>query len=146
MSKNTIDSITEQEEKVESSTSLSSDDVGDSIDLQGVTLQSESLGINEMSTQPASNEEEELDELSLTSQPTGGEDVSTSTDGKSQLRNFLSVAKAKWDNVPQGWMQQRTNKGDWRSLVTEAPLLSWASLRYYAWGALFVSVNVYKQA
>lgn len=114
MSKNTIDSITEQEEKVEVSTTLSSDDVGDPIDLQGVnTSQSESLGINEMSTQPASNEQEELDELSLSSQPTGGEDVVTpSTDGKSQLRNFLSVAKAKWDNVPQGWMQQRTNKED----------------------------------
>lgn len=110
MSKNTIDSITEQEENVETSTSLSSD-VGDS--LQGVTSQqSESLGINEMSS-PTSSEEEVLDELSSTSQPTDGvDDVTPSMEDKSQLRNFLSVAKAKWDNVPQGWMQQRTNKED----------------------------------
>ena len=114
MSKNTIDSITEQEEKVEVSTTLSSD-VGDS--LQDVTTShAESLGINELGTHSTSNEEEELDELSSTSQPTHvGEDVVTSTstlEGKSQLRNFLSVAKAKWDNVPQGWMQQRTTQGD----------------------------------
>ena len=110
MSKNTIDSITEQEENVEPSTSLSSD-VGDP--LQGVTSpHSESLGINETSSPPTSNGEE-LDELTSSSQPTGGvDDVTPSTEGKSQLRNFLSVAKAKWDNVPQGWMQQRTNKDD----------------------------------
>ena len=108
MSKNTIDSITEQEEKVETSTSLSSDG---SDPLQGVTPASESLGINEMSSPSTSSEEEGLDELSSTSQPTGGvDDVTASMEGKSQLRNFLSVAKAKWDNVPQGWMQQRTNK------------------------------------
>ena len=111
MSKNTIDSITEQEENVETSTSLSSD-VGDR--LQGVTSpQSESLGINEPSSLPTSSEEEGLDELSpasSTSVVNAGEDDSTSSmEGKSQLRNFLSVAKAKWDNVPQGWMQQRTN-------------------------------------
>lgn len=112
MSKNTIDSITEQEDNAESSASLSSD-VGDP--LQDVTtLQTESLGINEMSTHAPSNGDEELDELSSTSQPTnGGKDIgASSVEGKSQLRNFLSVAKAKWDNVPQGWMQQRTNQGD----------------------------------
>ena len=111
MSKNTIDSITEQEENVVTSTSSSSD-VGDD-PLQGVTSpQSESLGINEMSS-PTSSKEEVLDELSSTSLPSDGvDDVTSSTEDKSQLRNFLSVAKAKWDNVPQGWMQQRTNKED----------------------------------
>ena len=111
MSKNTIDSITEQEENVETSTSLSSDG---SDSLQGVTSLSSELHVNnEMSSPTPSSEEEELDELSSTSQPTGGvDDVTSSMEGKSQLRNFLSVAKAKWDNVPQGWMQQRTNKGD----------------------------------
>ena len=114
MSKNTIDSITEQEENVETSTSLSSD-VTDS--LQGsnsvTTLQSESLGINEMSSPTPSSGETGLDELSSAPQPTGGGDApASSTEDKSQLRNFLSVAKAKWDNVPQGWMQQRTNKED----------------------------------
>lgn len=111
MSKNTIDSITEQEENVETSTSLSSDG---SDSMQGVTsLPSELHVNNEMSSPTPSSEEEELDELSSTSQPTGGvDDVTSSMEGKSQLRNFLSVAKAKWDNVPQGWMQQRTNKGD----------------------------------
>lgn len=110
MSKNTIDSITEQEEIVDTSTSSSSDG---SNSLQGVTpLHSESLGINEMSP-TTSSEEEELDELSSTSSPTVGlDDVTPGKEGKSQLRNFLSVAKAKWDNVPQGWMQQRTNKED----------------------------------
>lgn len=123
MSKNTIDSITEQEENVEHSTSLSSDGSGN--ELQGVTLQSESLGVNEMSSPTSSREEEELDELSPASQPTHGvDDVTSSMEGKSQLRNFLSVAKAKWDNVPQGWMQQRTNKGDWRLMVeASAPFL-----------------------
>ena len=111
MSKNTIDSITEQEENVETSTSSSSD-VG--APLQGVTTpQLESLGINDMSSSTSSSEEEGLDELSSASQPTGGGDAPTSsTEDKSQLRNFLSVAKAKWDNVPQGWTQQRTNKED----------------------------------
>ena len=119
MSKNTIDSITEQEENVVTSTSLSSD-VGDS--LQGVTSShSESLGVNEMSSTAPRGEEEELDELSPASQPNHGvDDVTSSMESKSQLRNFLSVAKAKWDNVPQGWMQQRTNKDDW-SLLLEAP-------------------------
>ena len=64
-----------------------------------------------------SSEEEGLDELSSTSQTdninASGDDVATSMEGKSQLRNFLSVAKAKWDNVPQGWMQQRTSREDW---------------------------------
>tara|TARA_B100000212_G_C27361611_1_gene528446 strand:- start:471 stop:803 length:333 start_codon:yes stop_codon:yes gene_type:complete len=110
MSKNTIDSITEEEEIVETSTHLSSDG---GAPLQEVTpLTSEPLGINEMSSPTTSNEEEELDELSSTSLPTNGRDVTSSPEGKSQLRNFLSVAKAKWDNVPQGWMQQRTNKED----------------------------------
>ena len=117
MSKNTIDSITEQEEIVEDSTTLSSD-VTDS--LQGsnsvTTLQSEPLGINEMSTSTSSGEGERLDELSPASSTSvvnaGGDDSTSSMEGKSQLRNFLSVAKAKWDNVPQGWMQQRTNKED----------------------------------
>lgn len=109
MSKNTIDSITEQEENVDTSTSLSGD-VGDA--LQGVTsLPSQSLGINEMSPTPSS-EEEVSDELSSSSQPDGVDDVTPGLGSKSQLRNFLSVAKAKWDNVPQGWMQQRTNKED----------------------------------
>ena len=111
MSKNTIDSITEQEENVVTSTSLPSD--GEHA-LQGVSApQSSSLGINEMSSPTPSSEETELDELSSTSLPTDGVDaVTPGMEGKSQLRNFLSVAKAKWDNVPQGWMQQRTNKED----------------------------------
>ncbi len=115
MSKNTIDSITEQEEKVESSTTLSSD-VGDP--LQGAsTLHTESLGINEMSSPTSSREVEGSDELSLTSSvgtvsASHDDDLTPSMEGKSQLRNFLSVAKAKWDNVPQGWMQQRTTKED----------------------------------
>ena len=111
MSKNTIDSITEQEENVETSTSLSSD-VENS--LQGVTSpQTESLGTNEMSSPTTPREDDGLDELSLASPPTDGvDDVTSSMEGESQLRNFLSVAKAKWDNVPQGWMQQRTNKED----------------------------------
>ena len=110
MSKNTIDSITEQEEKVDVTTSHLSSDVGDA--LQGVTtLPEASLGINEMSP-TTSSEEEVTDELSSTSQPNGVDDVTPSMESKSQLRNFLSVAKAKWDNVPQGWMQQRTNKED----------------------------------
>ncbi len=110
MSKSTIDSITE-EEKVELSTQLSSDGCNS---LQDVTTShSESLEINELSTPTTSSEGEELDELSSTSQPTGGgDDVTPGMEGKSQLRNFLSVAKAKWDNVPQGWMQQRTTKED----------------------------------
>jgi hypothetical protein len=114
MSKNTIDSVTEQEESVEPSTTLSSDG-GDS--LQGVTsLHSESLGINEMSSPTASSEEVGLDELSSSSpaadtvNASHDDDSTSSMEGKSQLRNFLSVAKAKWDNVPQGWMQQRTSQ------------------------------------
>jgi len=111
MSKNTIDSpVTEEETKVEPSTILSSDG---GAPLQEVTPPtSEPLGINEMSSPTTSNEEEGLDELSSTSQPNIGGDGSTSPEGKSQLRNFLSVAKAKWDNVPQGWMQQRTSRED----------------------------------
>lgn len=111
MSKNTIDSITEQEENVETSTSSSSD-VGDS--LQGVTsFSSETLGLNGETSPLTSSEHEPPSELSTSSQPTHGEDdVTSGLEGKSQLRNFLSVAKAKWDNVPQGWMQQRTNKED----------------------------------
>ena len=112
MSKNTIDSTTEQEENVELSTSLSSDG-SDSLQGGVTSLPSELHVNNEMSSPPPSHEEEGLDELSSTSQPTrGGEDVTSSMEGKSQLRNFLSVAKAKWDNVPQGWMQQRTTKED----------------------------------
>jgi len=114
MSKNTIDSVTEQEENVDTSTQLSSD-VGDP--LQSVTTSpSESPTLNEMSQPVSSGEEEGLDGLTqLTSQPTyvGKEvDAPSTLEGKSQLRNFLSVAKAKWDNVPQGWMQQRTTKDD----------------------------------
>tara|TARA_B100000925_G_C21984918_1_gene464055 strand:- start:581 stop:925 length:345 start_codon:yes stop_codon:yes gene_type:complete len=114
MSKNTIDSITEEEEIVETSTHLSSDG---GVPLQEATpLTSEPLGINEMSSPTPSSEEEGLDELSSTSQTdninASGDDVATSMEGKSQLRNFLSVAKAKWDNVPQGWMQQRTSRED----------------------------------
>lgn len=113
MSKNTIDSVTEQEEIVELSTSSSSD--GSDHELQSVTtLHSESLGVNEMSSPATSREEEGLDELSKSSQPpiSGKDDDTPGLEGKSQLRNFLSVAKAKWDNVPQGWMQQRTTKED----------------------------------
>lgn len=113
MSKNTIDSITEQEENVESSTSLASD-VGDP--LQDVsTSRSESLLNNGMPTHSTSHDEEETDELPSSTQPTNGsgrDETASTTEGKSQLRNFLSVAKAKWDNVPQGWMQQRTTQGD----------------------------------
>ena len=143
MSKNTIDSITEQEEKVDVTTSHLSSDVGDA--LQGVTtLPSESLGINEMSP-TTSREEEVTDELSLSSQPNDGvDDVTPSMESKSQLRNFLSVAKAKWDNVPQGWMQQRTNKEDWRSL---AETLSSLGIPTVTVELLFLSVsNVYMQA
>ena len=115
MSKNTIDSIAEEETKVEPSTILSSDG---GAPLQEVSpLQSEPLGINEMSSSTTSNEEEDLDGLSSTSQPNNGENSAPSSEGKSQLRNFLSVAKAKWDNVPQGWMQQRTSREDWSARV-----------------------------
>jgi len=114
MSKNTIDSVTEEEEIVETSTSLSSDG-GDA--LQGVTtLPSESLGINEMVTTTSLSGEEALDELSSTPQSStvsaGRDDVAPGMAGKSQLRDFLSVAKAKWDNVPQGWMQKRTTRDE----------------------------------
>ena len=123
MSKNSIDSVTEEEAVVVTTTSLSGVDDGDP--LQEVTpLQSESLGVNEMSSPTTSNEEEGLDEHSFTSQPSNinansGDDVTPSMEGKSQLRNFLSVAKAKWDNVPQGWMQQRTSRDNWRSLGSD---------------------------
>lgn len=114
MSKNTIDSATEQEEIVEDSTSLSSDGEHS---LQGVTsLHSESLVINEMSTHSTSKEEEGLNELSSTSEQSTSsaskEVIASGLEGKSQLRNFLSATKAKWDNVPQGWMQQKSNKED----------------------------------
>ncbi len=110
MSKNTIDSIAEEKENVEDSTSLSSDG-GDTLQ-EVTTLHAESLGTNEMSLPSTSSEEDGLDELSLTSQPNNGGDAAPSSEGKSQLRNFLSVAKAKWDNVPQGWMQQKTSRED----------------------------------
>ena len=111
MSKNTIDSITEQEENVEDSTTLSSDVIDSLQDV--TTLHTESLGVNEMSS-PSTSNEEGFDELSSTSPAStmgvSKDELAPGTDGKSQLSNFLSVAKAKWDNVPQGWMQQRTNK------------------------------------
>jgi hypothetical protein len=108
MSKNTIETVTEEEEIVETTASLSSDGCHPELQSEN-TPQSELLGINEMSSS-TSSEEEELDELTSSPNPTGLDDVTPSMESKSQLRNFLSVAKAKWDNVPQGWMQQRTNK------------------------------------
>jgi hypothetical protein len=118
MSKNTIESDTEQEDKiVESTSSLSPLGASDSMQEINPTQMSSPSTLLQ-SEQPVSPGKEEgiqnqlASPVTVTSTNDGGDDdVSTSSmEGKSQLRNFLSVAKAKWDNVPQGWMQQRTSQ------------------------------------
>jgi len=105
MSKNTIDGVTEEVTSVTDVPSSSETHAHEmSVDSESpVTLSdTKELGVSEstsFSTLPS------LEDGEYQSSP-------SSTEGKSQLRDFLSVAKAKWDNVPQGWMQQRTNKDD----------------------------------